>query len=123
MRAQLEEQMSSSMSENLNVLSHMSRKYLELRNDEEDGPVSERLYAQGMRQRQDRLLAARAAAAVKDPEATFKPRIKPLEGMTHSADPWRKPEAAVRHKAHRTAGWSLEAAWHALMVPGDCITL
>jgi hypothetical protein len=79
-------------------VSATSRKYLELRHESSDQPVSERLYTDGLRQRRQREAAAKEAALRLDPEATFQPSVSKssellLSATGHEADPWRRPES------------------------------
>ena len=57
--------------------------------------VGDRLYADALRHRAERLAASRAAQAVLDPEATFRPQTctasrAVLRQAEHAADPWRR---------------------------------
>ena len=64
----------SSLQSTPSGLSASSRRILDYRRGS-DGPASERLYVQGLRQRSERERVAEAAAAQQGPEATFAPTV------------------------------------------------
>lgn len=88
------------------MMSQTSRKLLQLRGYDDANSIGERLHADGLRSKAKRIAASKAAEALLDPEATFRPKLSRSSvvfSSSHVADPWRLAGQAA---TDRTSSYS-----------------